>query len=426
MGLVSSAPGAYNMTQEEARPPSPPGNLPKIEFVILIASMMALNALAIDIMVPALGDIGAAFSLADANDQQLVLFAYVLGFGIPQLIWGPISDRFGRRALLLISLIGYGICGLACVFAGSFYGLLAARFSMGVFSSAGRVVAVSVVRDVYAGRGMAQMMSLVMMVFMIVPILAPAIGQLILGVAPWPWIFYVLVIYAGIIAVWSMARLPETLSPEKRKALSFASAFKAYETVLQTRVACGYVLGSGILFGALFAFIFSVEQVMDEVFDEKARLGLWFALVSIGIALSNLANAVLVKRVGMRRLSHIALIAFVALSVLSLLLMSIYGPVFIVFMPIMMLIFATIGMISSNFNAIAMEPLGEIAGTASAALGFASTTLAGLLGYLISSQFDGTVLPLLAGFTGLGIAALAVIYVTERGKLFGAERRAEV
>lgn len=399
----------------------PPGKLGKPEFVVLIASMMALNALAIDIMVPALNEIGAAFRLTNANDQQLFVFAYVLGFGAPQLIWGPVSDRFGRRALLLLSLTGYALCGLACVFANSFYGLLGARFAMGFFSSAGRVVAVSVVRDVYAGRGMAQIMSLIMMVFMIVPILAPAIGQLILGIAPWPWIFYVLVIYASIVAVWSVARLPETLLIENRKPLSLTSAFGAYITVLRTRVACGYVLASGILFGALFAFIFSIEQVMREVFGEDERLGLWFALVSIGIAVSNFVNAVLVKRVGMRRLSHIAVVTFVLLSLLNLALMQWFGPVFVIFMPVMMLTFGTVGMIGSNFNAIAMEPLGEIAGTASAALGFATTTLAGLLGYLISSQFNGTVTPLLIGFTALGIVSFVVLFVTEKGRLFGTE-----
>lgn len=396
----------------------PPGGLAKVEFIVLIASMMALNALAIDIMVPALDDIGAAFTLANPNDQQLVMFAYVLGFGIPQLVWGPVSDHYGRRALLLISLVGYGAFGLFCVFSTSFSGLLIARFLMGVFSSAGRVVAVSVVRDVYEGRGMAQIMSFVMMVFMTVPILAPAIGQLILGLGPWPWIFYVLVIYSVVIALWSMARLPETLAAERRKPLSFASAFGAYKMVLKTRVACGYVLASGILFGGLFAFIFSVEQVMREVFDREAELGFWFALVSIGLAASNFLNAVLVKRVGMRRLSHMAVFVFVLLALLNLVLMFVYGPVFYVFMSLMMLIFGTIGMIGSNFNAIAMEPLGEIAGTASAALGFATTTLAGGLGYLISSQFDGTVIPLLIGFSGLGVVSLIVLFITEKGRLF--------
>jgi DHA1 family bicyclomycin/chloramphenicol resistance-like MFS transporter len=399
--------------------PKPPGGLPKIEFVVLIASMMALNALAIDIMVPALDDIGASFQLANENDQQLVMFAYVLGFGMPQLIWGPVSDHYGRRALLVISLVGYGAFGLACVFSKSFSALLIARFLMGVFSSAGRVVAVSVVRDVYEGRGMAQIMSFVMMVFMTVPILAPAIGQVILSFGPWPWIFYVLVIYAVVIALWSVARLPETLPAERRKTLSFVSAFGAYKIVLKTRVACGYVLASGILFGGLFAFIFTIEQVMREVFDREAQIGFWFAMVSIGLAASNFLNAVLVKRVGMRRLSHVAVTVFVVMSLINLGAMLTYGPVFAVFMPLMMLTFGTIGMIGSNFNAIAMEPLGEIAGTASAALGFATTTLAGGLGYLISSQFDGTVLPLLTGFAGLGIVSLAVLFITEKGRLFG-------
>ena len=398
---------------------SPPGGLAKIEFVILIASMMALNALAIDIMVPALNDIGASFQLANANDQQLVIFAYVLGFGLPQLIWGPVSDRFGRRSLLLFSLVGYSLCGLACVFSGSFTGLLMARFFMGVFSSACRVVAVSVVRDVYVGRGMAQIMSLVMSVFMIVPLLAPGAGQLILLVASWPWIFYVLVVYSVVVAIWSVTRLPETLPVDARKELSFRSAFAAYKQVIQTRVACGYVLASGVLFGGLFAFIFSVEQVMREVFDQDDMLGLWFALVAFGIAVSNIANAMLVKRIGMRRLAHISVIVFTGLGALNLLLMWQLGPVFPVFMTVMIAIFGTVGLMGSNFNAIAMEPLGEIAGTASAALGFASTTIAGFFGYAISSQFDGTVLPLLAGFTALGAGSFCIILVTEKGKLFG-------
>ena len=402
----------------DALTPQPPSGIFKVEFIVLIASMMALNALAIDIMVPALDDIGRAFSVANENDQQLVMLVYVLGFGVPQLIWGPVSDRYGRRALLLISLIGYAALSWACVLASSFSELLLARFVMGVFSSAGRVVAVSVVRDVYAGRGMAEIMSFVMMVFMTVPILAPALGQVILGFGPWTWIFYVLVIYASFVALWSFFRLPETLPAERRKPLSFASAFAAYGTVLRTRTACGYVLASGVLFGGLFAFIFSVEQVMREVFGEDERLGLWFALASIGLAASNFVNAMLVKRIGMRRISHIAVIIFTGLAAVNLAAMWMLGPVFAVFMPLMILTFGMVGMIGSNFNAIAMEPLGDIAGTASAALGFASTTLAGGFGYLISSQYDGSVLPLLTGFVVLGVASLIILYVTEKGHLF--------
>ena len=398
---------------------APPGGLAKIEFVVLIASMMALNAMAIDIMVPALDDIGRAFSVATENDQQLVMLAYVLGFGLPQLIWGPVSDRYGRRALLLISLIGYAALSWACALAGSFSELLAARFMMGVFSSAGRVVAISVVRDVYAGRGMAQIMSFVMMVFMTVPILAPAMGQVVLGFGPWTWIFYVMVIYASFVAVWSFVRLPETLPPDLRKPLSFASAFEAYGQVLRTRVACGYVLASGVLFGGLFAFLFSFEQVMSQVFGEGERIGLWFALASIGLAFTSFANGLLVKRFGMRRLSHVSVIVFTSLALTNLAAMWVLGPVFAVFMPLMILTFGMVGMIGSNFNAIAMEPLGEIAGTASAALGFASTTIAGFLGYAISSRFDGTVLPLLAGFAALGAGSFLIILVTEKRQLFG-------
>ena len=205
--------------------------------------------------------------------------------------------------------------------------------------------------------------------------LAPGTGQLILLAAPWPWVFYVLVIYAMVVAIWSVARLPETLPPESRSPLNLGTAFAAYKKVITTRVACGYVLASGVLFGGLFAFIFSVEQVMRVVFDQDDRLGLWFALVAGGIAVSNIANAMLVKRIGMRRLSHMAVITFTALGALNFLLMWQMGPVFPVFMIVMILIFGTVGMMGSNFNAIAMEPLGEIAGPRALRLGLQARRL---------------------------------------------------
>ncbi|MEL7453043.1 MAG: MFS transporter, partial [Pseudomonadota bacterium] len=202
-------------------------SLGKAEFVVLIASLMALNALAIDVMLPALSQIGADFQLTNENDRQLVIIAYVLGFGAPQLIYGPLTDRYGRRRVLFVALAGYVACALISTLVTSFSALLVARFTMGVFSSGCRVVAVSVVRDVFAGRAMAEIMSLVMTIFMVVPILAPAIGQAVLFGGPWQWIFWVLALYAASVFVWTLTRLPETLPEARRKPLNLAAAFGA-------------------------------------------------------------------------------------------------------------------------------------------------------------------------------------------------------
>ena len=182
------------------------------EFVVMIAGLMALNAIAIDVMLPALDDIAASYALENANDQQLVIYAYIFGFGAPQLIWGPLSDCYGRRSVLFIALSGYTIAGFGCMFAGSFSQLLMLRFVQGVFASGSRVIAVSIVRDRFEGRGMARIMSLVMTIFMVVPIMAPAIGQLVLYVAPWEWTFGILTVFGGGMLVWSFLRLPENAS----------------------------------------------------------------------------------------------------------------------------------------------------------------------------------------------------------------------
>ena len=384
----------------------------------MVAGMMALNALAIDIMLPALGVIARDLDAANANDQQLVVVAYILGIGAPQLLFGPLSDRFGRRPTLFVSLAGYAVCGFACVVAGSFTMLLAMRFLQGVFASGARVVAVTVVRDLYAGRGMARVLSLVMTVFMIVPILAPALGQLILFVAPWEWCFVVLVIAGGAMLGWSFLRLPETLRRDHRRPLDLRATAGAYAMILKSRVTLGYTLASGVIFGALFAFIASAEQVFREVFDQGESFALWFAGVAVMMSFANFANARLVGRFGMRRLSHVALVAFIGVAGLLTLTMRYVAEELVLFYPAFAITFALFGLIGANFNALAMEPLGEIAGTASSAYGFATTTLSGLIGGLIGRSYDGTTQPILLGFVVLGSVALALIAATDRGQLF--------
>ncbi|MCA8904410.1 MAG: MFS transporter, partial [Hyphomonas sp.] len=287
----------------------------------MIAGLMALNALAIDIMLPALNQIAHAVGLtADGvesdNRQQLIIFAYVLGFGAPQIVWGPVTDRFGRRAPLFVSLAGYIVTATLCITVRDFHALLAARFVQGVFSAGARLVATSVVRDLFAGRQMARFMSLVMTIFMIVPIIAPAVGQAVLLVAPWEWIFGVLVMFGIVMLGWTWTRLPETLPPENRIPLNFGTALGAYAEVIRTPVTFGYMCASGIVFGALFSFIATSEQVFREVFHRGEDFVLWFSGIAGMLAVANFTNSRLVEAVGMRRISHTALILFTVLSAL--------------------------------------------------------------------------------------------------------------
>jgi len=400
-----------------------PKGLRKAELVAIVAGLMTLNAMAIDIMLPALSQISAATGLttqggAVDNRQQLIIFAYVLGFGAPQLVWGPVTDRFGRRAPLFFGLIGYIIVSLICVLIHDFWALLAARFLQGVFASGARIVASAVVRDLFSGRAMASFMSLVMTIFMIVPIVAPSLGQLILLFAPWEAIFIWLAVWGGVMLAWTWARLPETLPVPARRPLNFASASDAYMSVLRSKVSFGYMCASGIVFGALFAFIASSEQVFRQVFGKGDTFAYWFAGIAGVMALANFTNSRLVEKIGMRRISHTALIVFTAISAGLAISTMLFGENFVLFFPLFAIAFGCFGLMGSNFSALAMEPLGKIAGTASAAYGFATTLASAFIGAFIGSQFDGSTVPLMLGFAVLGAVSLVIVLITENGRLF--------
>lgn len=411
----SEAQNARSMT-------GPPAGLRKAELVAIVAGLMTLNAMAIDIMLPALSQIASATGLASngASDirQQLIIFAYVLGFGAPQLIWGPLTDRFGRRAPLFIGLVGYIIASLLCALMRDFWALLAMRFLQGIFSSGARIVASAVVRDLFAGRAMASFMSLVMTIFMIVPIVAPAFGQVILMFAPWEGIFLWLAIWGGIMLAWTWFRLPETLPAPARRPLNLSSAFGAYLSVVRTPVSFGYMCASGIVFGALFAFIASSEQVFRDVFGKGDTFAYWFAGIAGVMAMANFTNSRLVEKVGMRRISHTALIVFTTLSASLAISTILFGENFALFFPLFAVAFGCFGLIGSNFSALAMEPLGKIAGTASAAYGFATTLASALIGAYIGSHFDGSTVLLMVGFAVLGGVSLIIVLITEKGRLF--------
>ena len=391
--------------------------MPLWELVSMVAAMMALNAFAIDIMLPAMGVI-ADYYQVEGNQQQWLLYSYMIGFGVPQLFFGPITDRFGRKTLLRFCIAAYVVFAFLCMATTSFMLLLTVRFLQGIFASGIRVIAVSIVRDLTAGRAMARIMSLVMTIFMVIPIIAPAIGQGVMMVAGWKWMFGVLGVAGLLLLIWVHFRLPETLTDENRQELSVGKALSGFAQVLSTRVTVGYMAASGVIFGALFAFIASAEQIFDQVFGVGERFAIWFAIIAGTLAVANFINSRVVEKYGMRRISHGVLILFTILALTNYIVMQTAGERLVYFLPLFALTFGCFGMLGANFSAIAMEPQGKIAGTASALYGFATTTVASGFGFLVSSRFNGEVSPILLGFVGLGVLSILLVLITERGKLF--------
>lgn len=389
-----------------------------VELVAITAAVMALNAFAIDMMLPALTMIGTDLAAPGLNSQQLVIGSYIVANGIAQLFFGPLVDHFGRRRVLLWALGGYLAGSLLCVFAGSFPLLIAARAFQGAATAGARVSVLAIVRDSCAGREMARVMSLAITVFMAAPILAPSIGQLVLVGFPWRGIFFALFLYGGAVALWVFWRAAETLSAERAKPLALGPAFAAYGEFIRHRISMGYSLASALCFGALFGFISASEQIFHQIFEIGDKFALAFAVVAGALAAATLTNAGLVNRFGMRRMCHGAILLFIISNAAHLLVALIMGEHLMVFMVFMAIAFFSLGLIGPNCGALAMEPMGHMAGAAAAANGFAGTTIAGFLGALIGLAYNGTTLPIVAGFFVLGLIAFGVIMFTEGGRLF--------
>jgi len=404
---------------------SPASSAPKtelgfVEFVCLIALMMALNALAIDSMLPALPHIGADLDVANENSRQWVVTAYLLGFGGAQLIYGPLADRFGRKRVLLIGVGLYVLFSLLATLAPTFETLIMARVGQGLGSACTRVLAVSIVRDRYEGRTMARVMSFSFLVFLGVPILAPSLGQLIMLVGPWRWIFAGLGLVGVALIVWASLRLPETLKPEDRLPIRVDRLASAYRIALTDRTAVGYMLAMTAITGALFGFINSSQQIFADVFRAEAAFPAIFALIAGGIAVASLTNARLVVRLGSRKISHTALLGFTGVSALHALVAAAGLETIWTFAVLQTLTMFCFGLIAGNFGAMAMETMGHIAGTAASVQGFISTIGGSLLGFAVGQQFNGTTLPMTLGFTGFGLVALGFVLFAERGRLFRA------
>lgn len=388
-------------------------------FIALIAALMTMNAIAVDVMLPALPYMGEALGVMNENDRQFVVTSYTLGMGIAVLAFGPLTDRFGRRAPLFAGIGIYIVAAIAAAFATDFTTLLVLRFIQGMGAASARVICTAIVRDKYSGREMAEVMSLTFMVFMAIPIIAPSIGQVLLLTGPWQNIFIFMGGLALSIVIWAYFKLDETLVEEKRRPLSLAAIAGGFRIVFTNRMAFFYALAGMFLFGALMGFISSAQQVYVEVYD----LGLWFTIAFAGIgalmAVSSFTNSRVVRKMGMRRLAHGAILVYTGFAALMTVLALTGNLPFIVFYPLLAIIMFAFGWTSSNMNSLSMEPLGAVAGTAAATFAFIQTVGGALMGMVIGQMFNGTALNVAAGYFTMGLFALVCVLIAEKGKLFG-------
>jgi DHA1 family bicyclomycin/chloramphenicol resistance-like MFS transporter len=398
--------------------PNPHPGLGFLPFVLMMAALQAMGALGIDSMLPNLPAIGAAFGLSQENQRQLVITAYLLGFGGAQIIYGSLADRFGRKPVLLFGAGFYVAFSALAAFSPSFPLLVAARVLQGIGAAATRALPISIVRDCYSGRQMARVMSLSFMVFMAVPMAAPSLGQAIGLIASWRWVFGVLTLFGGGVFVWTALKLPETLHPEDRTPIVLSRMAHNFAVALRSRTGMGYSAAMTFVMGALFGFVNSVQQVFEDVFKAPGLFPAAFALMAGCMALASLLNARLVGRLGMRPLSHAALIGFTLISSVHAAVALSGHETLITFALLQAGAMFGFGLLSGNFGAMAMEPLGHVAGAAASLQGAISMFGGSLIGFLIGQSFNGTAAPIAVGYAACGLLALACVLFAEGGRLF--------
>jgi DHA1 family bicyclomycin/chloramphenicol resistance-like MFS transporter len=381
------------------------------EFVALMAMMMSLTALATDAMLPALDVIGADLGVTRANETQMVVSLLFLGMAVGQIFYGPLSDSFGRKPAIYAGYALFIVGCLLSIFAGAFQMMLIGRLLQGLGAAAPRSVSVALIRDQYEGRLMAKVMSFIMVIFILVPIIAPTMGQVMLMVADWRFIFVVFLLLALTTVIWFALRQRETLPPDRRLPFSAGRILAAFREVLTNRVALGYTVAAGLISGGFLGYLNSAQQVFQVQYGLGARFPLYFAGLALALGVASYMNGRLVMRYGMRLLSTWSSWTLGGLSLLFLAfawLQAGHPPLWI-FTVYMLISFFCIGVLFGNLNALAMEPLGHIAGVGAAVVGALSLLIATLLGMFIGQSYNGTILPLVTGFAVLALLAVAVM-----------------
>lgn len=386
------------------------------EFVVLIALIISLVALSIDAMLPALPEIAADLMFEDANDAQYIITMLFIGMGIGQIIFGPLSDSIGRKPAINLGFVVFILGCLMSIIAQDFNDMMIGRFLQGLGAAGPRIVSIALVRDRFAGRQMARVMSFVMTIFILIPIIAPSIGQLIVNYSTWHSIFVLFLVLTIVAMTWFSLRQPETLPREKRISFSPAKMMSDIKSICAIPAAMGYTITMGFIFGAFIGYLSSAQQILQTQYALGNQFAIYFGVLAASIGLASLVNAKLVMRFGMRRLSRAAMTVTALLSVPFFLLAQYYQghPPLAQLMAYLLCVFFFFGIMFGNLNALAMEPLGHIAGLGSALVGSVSTLMSVMLGIIVAGAYDGTILPLVASFAILSFLGLVTMHWTEK------------
>ncbi|MBB3861785.1 DHA1 family bicyclomycin/chloramphenicol resistance-like MFS transporter [Novosphingobium hassiacum] len=388
------------------------------ESIAMMALVMALQALAIDAMLPALGNIASDLAVTDPNERQLVVGSFMLASGFASLVPGSLADRYGRRPILLGCIAIYIVFSLACAVATSFDMLLTMRVLQALGCGGLAVLPSAIIRDRFSGDQMAKQMSIIAVVFLVVPMLAPSIGQVVLLFAGWRWIFVMLAVVGCAMATWVAIRLPETLDPAHRQPIHASSIVINMVSAAMNRQSIGYVIGGAVTFGALIGYVNSSQQLVAEHFGAGTLFPLLFGLSAMMMAVANFSNSRIVERFGARRVSHTAVIVFIFVGATQVWFASRPDETLWQFMPLMITNMILIGFIGANFNSISLQPFARTAGTASSMQAFVRMVLGSLVGIAIGQAYDGSAYPLALALLATGIIALLAVLFSEKGKLF--------
>lgn len=386
------------------------------EFIILMAVIISITALSIDMMLPALPDIGRDLGAEHPNDVQLVVSVLILGLGIGQIFFGPLSDCFGRKPMVVTGFLIFTLGCLLSIFSRQFSVMLVGRLIQGIGVAGPRTAIVALIRDQYSGRAMARIMSVVMAVFIFIPAIAPALGQVILLKTNWRAIFGVLIIQSLIALIWFTIRQPETLPRQHRMPFSTKRILNGFVEVCTNRLSLGYTLAAGFMLAVLLSYLNCAQQIFQEIYHLGRQFPFYMAVISLSVGGASFVNSRIVMRLGMRALSYRAVIFFIILMVLYLAVTIQMGgdsPLWLM-MLCFILSFFCLGILFGNLNAIAMGPLGHIAGIGAAVIGSLTSLISSPLSVIVGRYYNGTTVPLAMGFVILGVFTLTAMYWSDK------------
>jgi len=407
-----------NAMNSPANPEAKPFPIGLRELVTMLALAQALQALAVDFMLPALGNIAHDLGVSDPNRRQLVVGLFLLGIGLGSLIPGSLADRYGRRPVLLGCIASYVAISFACAVVEDFTVLAVLRLVEGFICAGLAVIPLAIIRDRFDGDRMASLQSLMVVIFLVVPMLAPSLGQIVLLVAGWRWIFAVMGLLGAVMGLWVGLRLPETLRPEYRQSLGFGTIAANMKAVVTTRVSIGYVFANCCMVSVIWGYVQSCQQLVGEHFGAGTRFPLIFGGMALCMACASFTNSRIVERFGARRVAHSALMLYLVVATVQ------YAYAhsgretlwpFVILMTLTMICGAFTG---ANFSSIALQPFARTAGAASSVQSFLRNSFAALLAAGIGQSYDGTARPLSDAIVVAGIVSLALVLWSERGRLF--------